>query len=238
MEHSDDMLKIEDFRKRHPGVAVSYGGDGEILAVWRGAAKEGKDVCPVRNYGRCEKHSDPFACVDLDKVQFHRPAVCECEAAGGAQLRFSALSEIQVKSADVTSALRMDVYVDGRGFMQNVIADGVVCSTAFGATGYFSSIARTLFVSGLGFAFVAPTLGVNNMVLPAGSRVDVSLRRGAKVAVAADKDVREVDVEAGRGLSFFVDTGESVGFVGLDVFHCPDCRARRHGTTVVNQYFK
>lgn len=239
MDYADDIRKIEEFRERHPEIEVSYGGDGAILSAWRSAAQKGKVIYPVRNYGRCEKHADPFASVNFDAIFQNRIVVCEHIVRGsGLSYKYDALSEIQVKSSDVTSALRMDVYVDGTGFCENVIADGVICSTPFGATGYFSSVARTLFTNGLGFAFIAPTIGVNNLILPFGHKIEIWPRRSAEIVIAADKTTHCASLNDGDRVLFYVDQNKSVEFAGLDVFHCPDCRARRHGTTVVNQYFK
>lgn len=239
MDCVDDKLRIEEFLKKHPEIEVSYGGDGAILGAWRAAVQKGKTICPVRNYGRCEKHADPFASVNLDAVCRNRIVVCEHVARGsGLSYKYDALSEIQVKGSDVTSALRMDVYVDGTKFCENVIADGVLCSTPFGATGYFSSVARTLFTSGLGFAFIAPTIGVNNLVLPFGHKIEISPCRSAEVVIAADKATHCASLNVGDRLFFYADPDKTVEFAGLDVFHCPVCRACRHGTTVVNQYFK
>ena len=241
MDYVGDKAGLEEFCEKHPEIMVSYGGDGAILSVWREAVRKGKTIYPIRNYGRCEKHIDPFASVNLDAVCQNRIVVCEhIVRSSGLSYKYNALSEIQVKSSDVTSALRMDIYVDGTKFCENVIADGVICSTPFGATGYFSSIARTLFTNGLGFAFIAPTIGVNNLILSFGHKIEISLRRDAEIVIAADKTTHYtiLSLTDGDRMLFYVDPNKSVEFTGLDVFHCPDCRARRHGTTVVNQYFK
>ena len=239
MDYVGDKARFEEFCAQQPEIMVSYGGDGAILSVWREAVRKGKIIYPVRNYGRCEKHIDPFASVNLDAVCQNRIVVCEhIVRSSGLSYKYNALSEIQVKSSDVTSALRMDIYVDGTKFCENVIADGVICSTPFGATGYFSSIARTLFMNGLGFAFIAPTIGVNNLILPFGHKIEISPRRDAEIVIAADKTTHCASLTDGDRMLFYVDPNKSIEFTGLDVFHCPDCRARRHGTTVVNQYFK
>jgi len=238
MNYIGDIEAIKSFQDRHPEIAVSYGGDGEILKTWREAKASGKAIYPVRDYGRCEKHARLFSCVDFDRVVSYRQIICDCPQSESPLFKYKAISEIQVKSEDVTSALRMDIYVNSRRFLQNVIADGIICSTAFGATGYFSSIARTLFIDGMGFAFIAPTLGVNNLVLPAESKIEIRLVRSAAVTVAADKTVYSLDMPAERPMRFYLDPAESVKFVGLDEFHCPECRANRHGTALVNQYLK
>jgi len=238
-EKEGDEALLRAFAEAHPGIELSYGGDGEILNVWRRASLKGKPICPVRNYGRCARHADPFKSVDLDKVRGERVVVCELLPKGpGPSFKCDALSEVQVKAADVTSALRMDVYVDGTKFCGNVIADGVICSSPFGATGYFSSVARTLFTSGIGFAFVAPTVGVSNLVLPFGHKVEVRPLRRAEAVVAADKETRRAVIEPGDSLLFYADPHRRAEFVGLEEFHCPECRRLRHGTTVVSQYFK
>ena len=124
MDYVGDKARLEEFCTKHPEIMVSYGGDGTILSIWRDAVRMRKTIYPVRNYGRCEKHVDPFASVNLDAVRQNRIVVCEhVVRSSGLSYKYDALSEIQVKSSDVTSALRMDIYVDGTKFCENVIAD-------------------------------------------------------------------------------------------------------------------
>ena len=237
MDYAEDIEKIKDLSKKRKDIVVSYGGDGTILDTWRDAVSKHKIIFPVRNYGRCERHRDPFSMVDFGRVKAYHPVLCK-RPAGAVEYRCKALSEIQVKSADITSALRRDVYVDGRKFFGNVIADGVLCSSVFGATGYFSSVAHTLFDSGLGLAFVAPTVGVSNLVLRKHQEIRVKLLRAAEIQLAADKIVERFKAEEGQEFAFSTDVSESALFVGFDEFHCPECRAKRHGTSLVAQYIK
>ncbi len=53
--------------------------------------------------------------------------------------------------------------VDGESF-NDVIGDGVVISTAFGSTAYFSSIARKSFKKGIGVAFNNTTIGFKPVI--------------------------------------------------------------------------
>lgn len=239
MDYAEDTQRIKAFSEKHKDIIVSYGGDGTILNVWHDAVARHKIIFPVRDYGRCDKHEDPFSTVDLGRVKPYHPVMCRRPARDkNIEYRCRALSEIQLKSADITSALRMDVHIDGRKFFGNVIADGIICSSVFGATGYFSSVAHTLFDSGLGLAFVAPTVGVSNLVLQKHQEIRIKLLRAAEVQLAADKSIERFKAEVGQEFAFSTDVSESALFVGFDEFHCPECRAKRHGTSLVAQYMK
>ena len=76
-----------------------------------------------------------------------------------------ALAEVQVKNKDITSALRFNVFVNGKKYYDNVIADALLASTPLGSTGYWKSITRMIFRDGYGMTFIAPTVGISSVIL-------------------------------------------------------------------------
>lgn len=240
---------VGEFEKANPSVRVVLGGDGSLVSAWRSASADGKLLLPVRDYARCPEcdtaleelltSPEKFAERRRElKMTLHR--LLEFKKDGGGiddgGVR-TALSEATAMTADPTECMRFDVEVNGEKIYDNVVASGFVVATPFGSTGYFGSIARTVFRDGFGVAFVAPTVGVNNLVLGAADTVKVAFRRGVRVNLAADKDLAPVSAAEGDEFSFGCGS-DKVAILGLKEFHCPACRALRHGTRICTQYLK
>ena len=68
-----------------------------------------------------------------------------------------ATNDVVIRNADQHHAIRFSVKID-KEFFNDVIGDGVVISTAFGSSAYFSSITRKSFNKGLGVAFNNSTI--------------------------------------------------------------------------------
>ena len=235
--------KIARFEAENKLLKVCFGGDGAIVSSWRDAVKAKKMLFPIRNYGMCEEHAAmlddlmrrPEAFNDNRKelkLSLHPPVRCEFD--GYDEL---ALSEVLVTSDDITVALRFDVLVNGEKYLENVIATSVLAATEFGATGYWSSVTRTIFRDGIGLAFIAPTVGVDNLILKRTDKVEISFVRGCTAKVAADKLVVSRKFEPCEKIRI-ESSSENVPIIGLAQFHCNACRAKRSGTILSTQYLK
>lgn len=244
----DTKLKegVAKFEAANKNVAVLYGGDGTLVGEWRKfhARKGGKCLLPVRNYGLCQKHLEfytKFFTVredseeNLSVKQFLFPVLRGEFKDKGLDNYLDALSELTIVNADQTAALRFNIKVNGKPIVENVIANGVILATKLGSTGYFKSVARTIFTKGIGVGFICPTYSVPNIVIGAADRIQFELVRRAKVVVTADKLKQEVDAEAGWTLEV-VDACDNVPILGYDHFMCPECRKNRNSTLVNDNY--
>jgi len=240
---SDVKDKIAKFESENRQVRICYGGDGSVVSEWRKAKADKKILLPIRNYGQCEEHAsvlddllerpDAFSEAKRElKLTLHPPLRCEFEGYDE-----QALSEILVTNANITEAIRFDVYVNGEKYLGNVIATAFIASTTFGATGYWSSVTKTIFRDGFGLAFIAPTVGVSNLVLKHTDRVDIEFARGCEAAVAADKLVTKRVFSKGDRIRLGLSS-DNVPILGLAQFHCNACRAGRNGTVLSTQYLK
>jgi hypothetical protein len=146
-----------------------------------------------------------------------------------------AMSEIQVISADPTQCLRMNVSVNSKRFMDNVIANGIILSTTIGATGYFKSVARTIFREGYGLGFICPTYGINNIVLKPTDWVDIEFIRSGKAHICWDNVIKDIDIEEGMKKTFRLSCNH-VSLFGYDMFMCQDCRNNRNSTNINDKY--
>ena len=125
--------------------------------------------------------------------------------------------------------------INGKPIVENVIANGVVLATKLGSTGYFKSVARTIFTQGIGVGFIAPTYSVPNIVIGSADKIQFELVRRAKLVVTADKLKQEVDADAGWTLEA-ADACDNVSVLGYDYFMCPECRKNRNSTIVNDNY--
>lgn len=238
-----DVAKFEATNKN---VAVLYGGDGTLVGEWRKfrTRKGGKCLLPVRNYGLCQKHLEFYTKFftaredseeNLSVKQFLFPVLRGSFKDKGLDNYLDALSELTVVNADQTEALRFNIKVNNKLIVENVIANGVIIATKLGSTGYFKSVARTIFTQGIGVGFINPTYSVPNIVIGQADKVKFELARMAKLVLTADKLKQEIDAEAGWTLEA-VDACNNVSILGYDHFMCPECRKNRNSTLVNDNY--
>ena len=230
MSLMDIKAKIEAFEKKQKNIAIAYGGDGEILKVIKQTDGK-KAIIPFRNYALCDEH------VSGNKMKMFVPAV----SSAGENIKGKGIAEIAIKSADITEALRFNVYVDDKLYLKNVISDGAIVSTVYGATGYFKSIARCIFNgSNIGIAFIAPTQGINNLILDCKSRIRFEFLRNFEIVVSADKTYQRLNVSSNECIEVS-EIPDAVSIFGLSEFHCFKCREKRHsvvenGNVIQDQY--
>ena len=244
----DKTLKeaADKFSARNRDIAVLYGGDGTLVGEWRKhrSRKGGKSLLPVRNYGLCQKHLEFYTKFfttredsgeNLSVKQFLFPVLRGSFKDKGMDNCLDALAEVTIVSADQTVALRFNIKVNDKPIVENVIANGVILATKLGSTGYFKSVARTIFTQGTGIGFIAPTYSVPNIVVGAADKIQFELVRRAKLVVTADKLKQEVEAEAGWTLEA-ADACDNVSVLGYDHFMCPECRKNRNSTLVNDNY--
>ena len=224
---------IKLFESQHKNMAISYGGDGTLLKTFH----ENPDKCiiPIRDYGRCENHKNllnEIIGVSTSELKYSLKQklgdLIECD-------NEKAMSEIQVISADPTQCLRFNVSINNKKFMENVIANGIILSTTIGATGYFKSVARTIFREGYGLGFICPTYGINNVVLKRTDKVDIEFIRSGKAHICWDNLIKEIDIEEGMKKNFRL-AHEHISIFGYDIFMCQECRNNRNSTNVNDKY--
>lgn len=236
MINSPEVIhNIKSFEKQHKNIAISYGGDGTLLKTFH--ENPNKCIIPIRDYGRCEKHKNLLnEVIDIkrsksdfkNEFRLKLGDLIECDD-------IEAMSEIQVISADPTQCLRMNVSINSKRFMDNVISNGIILSTTIGATGYFKSVSRTIFRDGFGLGFICPTYGINNIVLKPTDWVDIEFIRSGKAHICWDNVIKDIDIEEGMKKTFRLSCNH-VSLFGYDMFMCQDCRNNRNSTNINDKY--
>lgn len=239
-----DRFNASDANKH---MVIAYGGDGELLKVVSEVG-DSKGIIPIRNYGRCSRHEkileeivdwkeDTKRALKYSKHHFidyalnGQSKIFENQAKGP-------IAEIVFKCANPTEALRFTVYVNGKQYMKQCIADGVICATSLGSHGYFKSVTRTIFTDNeaIGLGFIAPTYGLCNLVLKDLDAIKIVLERDANVLVTGDKCFKEVNCCKGSELDLQLSV-DGIALYGYDIFCCPECRKLRNSTIVNDQWF-
>jgi NAD kinase len=241
--NDEEQKLISQFESKNIGFAIAYGGDGELLKV---VARYGnkKSIIPIRDYGKCEKHKNLLEDICLEKdsnalrhgLKYTKASFLEIQM-NDELVCSKAISEIVVKNVDMTEALRFTVNVNGKEYMRQCIADGIIFASKLGSHGYFKSVARTLFTDddSIGIGFIAPTYGICNLVLKMTDKVEVAIERKANISISADKSIYSKHLEAGAKMQF-KQSCDGVALFGYDMFCCPECRRLRNSTVVNDQW--
>ncbi|MBI2099933.1 MAG: NAD(+)/NADH kinase [Candidatus Vogelbacteria bacterium] len=181
----------------HPELVFSYGGDGALMQAEH--AYPGIPKMPLRHSRVC-KVCPPFDNETVLKkikagkyrlVKHHKLQV----NASGEQL--IALNDIVVHNYDPRHAIRYHLVINGAQIGEEIIGDGFVVATPFGATGYYRSITDSIFEVGLGVAFNNSTEPSDHLVVAENSLITTTIRRGPAI-IYADNQAKLITVSAGE----------------------------------------
>ncbi len=143
--------------KGKPDFIISYGGDGTILKAeynYPGVLK-----IPIRESHKCSMcigNPDILPTL-IEKLKSGKYGIKEfekVEATFGSK-KLAALNEIQIHNKDPRKAVRLSLQADGKVF-EEIIGDGLLFSTAYGSSGYYSSLGYKKFDKGIRVALNNP----------------------------------------------------------------------------------
>lgn len=182
---------------RAPDVVLCYGGDGTLLHAER--LFPGVPKLAVRESGvgyHCQEVGLARALERLRAGQACRVLHRKVLAVAGGQVR-EGLNDVVLRNALPTEAIRFRITINDGAPSAELIGDGVVVATPFGATGYFYSITKQTFHEGLGLAFNNVTQDVAPLFLSQSARIGILLTRGSAV-LTSDNDRQAVTVREGE----------------------------------------
>lgn len=187
--------KIEIVEK-NPELIICYGGDGTLLYGERHFPGIPKVL--LRNSlicSQCAKIANnmipdlllkgDYKIVEHNKLQ---------GSAKGTKL--AALNDVVVAHPNVNGTLRARIYINEKQYGDEILGDGIVVCTPIGSTGYFQSITRSNFETGIAIAFNNTVNILNHIVLQEDSVIDVEVTRGPGI-MAADNDEEQVELSTG-----------------------------------------
>ena len=208
--------------ERDPDVVVSVGGDGAFIGAeraWPGVPKLG--IRRDATCFKCESHTDEVMLRRLRLGALQETRLIKLEARGsGTDLL--ALNDIILRNADVRSAVRFRVLLDGRPITEELIGDGLVLATPFGSSAYFRSITGITIRTGIGLAYNNCTDALHHLVLAEDETITVQVIRGPAL-LAADNNP-EVHT-LGDGAEITVRrAAQPARVLAVDSLRCPECR--------------
>ena len=232
--HLDDLkARLKRFplvlTKENPDIIICYGGDGSLLGAereWPGIPK-----CPLRDVKRnpkCPVHGEEQVLQRLVAGQLRKSSLMKLVAQTDDGTELLALNDIVLSKASVSCAVRTRIWLDDELFVPQNVGDGLLVATPFGSTGYYRSITRGSFRTGIGLAFNNPMDWQDYVVLPEETVVTVEILRGPALLLA-DNAPERIALKDGDRLH--VRRSEHrVTVYGVDVFRCRDCyRLRQDG---------
>ena len=205
-----------------PDLVISHGGDGALLGADR--KYPGVPKCPLRDHRenpKCPRHSEISTLQKLFAGQLKTVMLSKVVAKKASGECISGINEILLDRTQKASAIRYRIWVDGELFKPQVVADSLVISTPFGSTGYFQSISRGNFTTGLGLAFNNAMDLMGFAVIGENSQITVELLRGPAV-MGADNDPTMISLQSGDTFTVHVEHNTTTLY-GLDIFRCIDC---------------
>ena len=205
-----------------PELVITHGGDGSLLGAER--KYPGIPKCPIRDRKRnpkCPRHDELTTLKHLFEGTLNVSHLTKLQVTTQAGESLTAINDIILDRVNPTAAIRYRIWVNGELIRPRVVADSLLFSTPFGSTGYFLSITRGTFSTGIGLAFNNPMDLFGHTVVPEDSTIRVQLLRGPALLVA-DNNPKQIPVNTDETLEISV-LPEKTRLYGLDVFRCMDC---------------
>ncbi len=163
-----------------PDVVVTVGGDGTLIGAERDFP--GVPKLPLRDSNFCFHCSTLSNEEILKRLSYGKMITknyLKIQATIGGK-KFLSLNDFVIRNKIQTAALRFNITVNREPvYHEPLIGDGVVIASPFGSTGYFFSITRTPFTSGIGLAFN----NIHNLekrfeVAPEDATIEITITRG------------------------------------------------------------
>ncbi|MEM5793646.1 MAG: hypothetical protein QXS48_04800 [Candidatus Aenigmatarchaeota archaeon] len=185
---------------KKPELVVCYGGDGTILyaervfpGILKLVIKKPTSVCKKCEYKLSELNK---VLREVSKRNYEIVEEVKLEARVKGKKLF-ALNEIQLHNKNPARAIKFSVYAEGRKF-ENLLGDGVIVSTPYGSTAYYSSTGGKPFKKGIGISFNnLHRKKIKSFVIPENSSVRIKVLRGPAL-VLADNYEKFVEILKGR----------------------------------------
>lgn len=171
---------------------ICYGGDGTLLGAERDFP--GLPKIPLRKRADLDKNElvksfrQLLERVTSGEATETRLPKLRAVFAGKCQY---AVNDILIHNANITSAVRYLVEIDGVQPFSEIVGDGLVVATPFGSSAYYRSITNSVIHVGIGLAFNNSTEPVNHLVLDPRSKIRVTVTRGPAL-LASDNNPEHI----------------------------------------------
>ncbi|HIH20543.1 TPA: hypothetical protein HA244_04720 [Candidatus Micrarchaeota archaeon] len=210
---------------RKPDFVVSYGGDGTILYAER--TYPGFPKIAFRNSSRCKrcllgatpkihKATEKVyceACLEnaIGKLKRGKFKILEFQKVEATAFftkngrrnskTLIGLNDVQIHNSNHFHAVRFDFCLDGVCLEKEIIGDGVVVASLYGATAYFHAISRKTFSKGFGIAFNNPLTPIRPIFPKDGFKAEAHIQR-RNAELVADNNPEMIALRKGDKVVF------------------------------------
>ncbi len=199
LKKEKDYLKKSGFKivKDNPDFIFVFGGDGSLMKSEQKYPKIPKVM--IKKSKICKKCSNLSFKQIISKIKNKKFEIKEFYKlqAESKNKKISGINDIVIHNRDPRHAIRYSVEIKNIDFYKEVIGDGIVVATSFGATGYFRSITDSIFYVGMGIAFNNSTESIDHMVIDENSQIKIEITRGPAECYA-DNNPRRILLKEGE----------------------------------------
>jgi len=198
------VLEVDGFEvvEKNPDFIICYGGDGTVLFSERkfpGVPKliiKTSRACRMYDYDLTNL-SHFLTMIKAGTYRIHTEMKLETLAKGK---KLVGLNEIQIHLKLPIYAVRFSLSVERKKY-DELIGDGVIVSTPFGSTAYYSATGGESFGKGIGISFNnLHNKKVKSFIIPEDSVVNLTVTRGP-AWLLADNNENFVELDAGDTVS-------------------------------------
>ncbi len=181
---------------KEPNVVIAHGGDGTFLIserLYPGIPKllfKDSKICK-----KCTTHTIEDVLQAIRKNTFKTQDLVKIKAKLGNK-ELLGINDVVLRNTLPTHALRFTLKIDEETFEEELIGDGIVVATPFGADAYFYSIAKRGFNKGFGLAFNNLTKDIDHFNFEDHKTIEVTIIRGEGV-LAVDNNPETLAVKEG-----------------------------------------
>ncbi len=159
---------------KKPDLVFSVGGDGTCLLSEQKYPNVPKLF--IRHSGKYNKRKVNSILNAVKKKKYRIIKKMKIESSVKNK-KLIALNDINIHYKP-PHAIRLQVKLNNKIIVKELIGDGVLISTPYGSSGYFSSITRKTFKNGIGIAFNNPVKIIKPKIVNKNSKIEVKVLRG------------------------------------------------------------
>jgi NAD kinase len=194
---NDQLADEKQVTAKNCDLVICYGGDGTLL--YGEQHIPGIPKMMLRSTMLCDDCREQ-AVIDmltaLSQKNYTLESHMKLEARSNNQTHLG-LYDIMIGHSRINVSVRLRFAINGVAHPEEIVGDGLIISTPLGSTGYYQSITRSNFQSGIGIAFNNSVNTMSNLVVDEDAKIDVTITRGRAVVTSDNnEDPEVVDTDA------------------------------------------